>query len=277
MGTHRGGRGAILGAGRRRRSALRSLRPLLPGLLLPAALLGFAAVSSAGAPTVEAAGGYTGYYWAPSSPEVAAGGTVAFKNATAVPHGVSWASGPEAPSCTGVPVNEGKTNWSGSCSFAQAGTYRFYCPVHPTEMTGTVTVSSSGTVTTGPPPPSAESPESVLAGPVSKALVLGRAQSGGQVRGSIALSQAGAGARLEVDLFATRASLLGAGHAGTVRVGRLVRSSPGAGRVSFAVPLKRLARGALRRRGRLRLTVKLVVAPPHGEALKLTRGVVVHA
>lgn len=265
----------MVDAGRRRRLALPFPRLLVAAPLGAAALLGFATASSAGGPTIEAAGGgYAGYYWKPSTAEVTPGGTVAFDNGSAVPHGVTWTSGPEAPSCTGVPINEGKTSWAGSCKFGQAGTYGFYCPVHPTEMTGTITVSSSATVS---PPPSTEATESVLDGPASKALTLPRAQKGGFVRGSIALSQAGAGAKLVVDLLATRASLLGAGHAGTVRVGRLARPYLRVGRVSFAVPLTRAARRALRRHGRLALTVRLTVVPPHGEALKLTRGVVVHA
>jgi plastocyanin len=276
MGTQRGGRKEILGTGRRWRAPVLPLRAVLPIMLGTAALFGFTAASSAGGPTIEAAGGaYGGYSWAPAGAEVAPGGTVAFKNASAVLHGLSWTSGPETPTCTGVPINEGKTNWSGSCSFAQAGTYRFYCPVHPTEMTGTITVSSSGTITTGPPP-STESPGSVLAGPASEALTLARNQRGGFVRGSIDISQAGVGARLQIGLIAKRAGLLGTARAGTVRVGRLVRPYLQAGRIPFAVPLKRLARRALRLRGRLSLMVKLVVTPTHGEALKLSRGVVVH-
>jgi hypothetical protein len=39
------------------------------------------------------------------------------------------------------------TNWSGSCSFTQAGTYTFFCTVHGSEMTATVTVNGAG-----PPP-----------------------------------------------------------------------------------------------------------------------------
>lgn len=248
---------------------------LLSAVLGSAAALLSAAPSVAEGPTIEAAGGaYGGYYWSPSSAEVGGGGAVAFRSASAtVPHGVTWTGGPETPSCSGVPIDEGRTSWSGSCTFTQPGTYAFRCYVHPTEMTGTITVSSSGTVTTSPPPPPAESP---LNGPAAQALELARAQRG-SVRGSIELSQAAAGGRLEVDLVARRSALLGAGHRGTMRVGRLLRSYLRAGRASFAVPLKPPARRALRRHKRLALTVTVIVTPLEGEAVKLRRAVVIHA
>lgn len=243
--------------------------------LAVAALLLAVAASAAGGPTIEAAGG-GGYafYWSPSSAEVGTGGSVTFKNSSAsVPHGVEWTGTPPAtPSCSGVPIGEGRTSWSGSCTFAQPGTYTFRCVVHPTEMTGAITVSASGTVTTSPSPPS----ESPLSGPAAQALKLASSQRG-SVRGSIAVSQAGAGARLEVDLLARRAALLGAGHTGRQRVGRLIRSALQPGRISFTVPLGRPARRTLRRHGRLSLRVEVIVTPQHGPAVKLKRGVLLHA
>lgn len=274
MGTLRRGEAPFTAAGGPRRRAL----PFFVVLVSCGVVLLFAAASSASGPSIEAAGGgygYGGYYWNPSSAEVAPGGTVSFKNASGVVmHGVSWTSGPESPSCSGVP-KEGKTSWSGSCSFAQAGTYKFICPVHPTEMTGTITVSSGGTTT--PPPPPGESPPSLLNGPPRQAVRLARSQHGATVRGSVDLAQAGAGGRLEVDLLTGRASLRLSGPAGTVRVGRLLRSGLRAGLVPFAVSLKAPARRALRRHGRLALTVRLIITPAVGEALKLTRGLVLHA
>ncbi|HET9152741.1 MAG TPA: plastocyanin/azurin family copper-binding protein [Solirubrobacterales bacterium] len=92
-------------------------------------------------PTIEVTGNSLATYaWTPSTAEVGGGGSVAFKNATANLHGLVWESGPETPSCTGTP-SVGQANWSGSCTFAQGGTYKFYCPVHPTIMKGTVTVT----------------------------------------------------------------------------------------------------------------------------------------
>jgi plastocyanin len=106
-----------------------------------------AVASSEVTPTVEAVNKPTGgHAWEPPSTTVSEGGNVNIKNpSSSVPHGVEWRSGPETPSCTsGVPVGtspaaSGK-NWSGSCVFRKPGTYVFFCTVHGSEMTETVTV-----------------------------------------------------------------------------------------------------------------------------------------
>lgn len=117
-------------------------RRLVSSLIVSFVLLGVAAPGGLAAePTIEATGSSLATYaWTPSTAEVGSGGSVAFKNATANFHGLSWESGPETPNCTGTP-SVGQANWSGSCTFAQGGTYHFYCPVHPTIMKGTVTVT----------------------------------------------------------------------------------------------------------------------------------------
>lgn len=97
------------------------------------------------------------------------------------------------------------------------------------------------------------------------------------MHGSIEVSQAGSGGRLEVGLFAAGASLARAGHSKQVRVGRLVRSSVKAGSVSFSVRLGAKGKAALRRHRRLALTVRITLTPPHGVAVMLARGVVVRA
>lgn len=257
-------------------------RQVLVALVLGgAAALHFAAPSSAEGPTIEPAGpGSAGYFWSPSTATVGLGGTVNFRStSTTVPHGVHWTGGPEKPTCSsGVPVDQEKEGWSGGCTFAQAGSYTFVCTVHPTEMKGTITVTATETPPVTPPPPggSAESPaESPLQGAASRALRLAKSQRGSSVSGSVDLSQASAGGRLEVLLLAKPASLAATSSAGT-RVGRLVRSSIGSGRVSFAVGLERRARRALRSRGRLPLIVQVTVKPPGQAALTLKRGVVVH-
>jgi plastocyanin len=251
----------------RRTRLLVAVLPALALILLPA-------VATSADPTIEAAGGGP-YSWSPSSAEVGAGGSVTFKNSSGtVLHGVAWTGGPETPKCQGVPVNDFKTSWSGSCTFAQAGAYAFKCTVHP-EMTGKISVSSSGT--TPPPPPPGGSPGgSPTGGPAMEDLTLARRQRGGAVRGSVDISQAGAGGRLQVDLFATRAKLFGAGHPGKMQVGRLTRSSLSEGVVSFAVSLKRVARVALRLAERLPLQVKVAVTPIAGAAIRQTRTVVLH-
>ncbi len=232
-------------------------------------------VAPAADPTIEAAadGPYNSFVWRPSSATIAPGGSVTFTSpSTVFPHSVSWRGGPATPACNGVPIDEEKTNWSGSCTFAQAGTYPFVCSVHPVEMQGSIAVSTGQA-----PPPPATPPggsEGPLAGSVSAALKLPSSQRGGSVRGSIVLSQAGAGGRLAIDLHSRRAALQGAGRPGTTRVGRLVRSNLKPGRISFTVPLSGSARKALRRAEKLAVVVKFTVSAPGQKPLKLKRNVV---
>ena len=273
----------------------RLLFPL--GALLGAAVVVLPAVASSEAsPTISAVNSGGGYYhaWSPPAETIAAGGTVSFQNAgTSVPHGVVWESGPATPSCKGVPIGKGETSWKGTCVFSQPGTYKFYCPVHPTEMTGTITVNANGpttstgeggpagTTTTGtaaapgaPEASGAGAPSgSPLAGSASSAIRLARVQHGGAVRGSVALSQAGGGSRLEVDLLAGRASLAAASHAPLASAGRLARSSLPAGLVSFKVTLNARASHALRAHRRLALSVRIVIQPVHGQPVTVTRAV----
>ena len=60
------------------------------------------------------------------------------------------------------------------------------------------------------------------------------------------------------------------------RVGRLVRASVGGKRVDFAVALDAAAKRALRRRGKLTLTVKITVTPETGAPYSVTRTVTLH-
>jgi plastocyanin len=265
MGFHAHATGRA-GHGPRKRGKLvvaaGGLLGLAAGLLLPAVAV------SADGPTIEATSGGGGFAWNPATAAVGPGGAVNFKsNSTVVEHGVTWTGGPGTPSCTGVPINEGRTSWSGSCTFASPGNYAFVCSVHPIEMKGTITVGSGET---NPPPPG-----SSTTGPVAKDLKIAKSQRGGVVRGSIQVL-AGAGGKLEVELLGARAVLLGPGKAGKMRVGRTVRSSLPSGRVQFSVSLKPVARRALRLKKRLSLTVRIVVTAPGRPALTLKRGVVLH-
>jgi hypothetical protein len=62
-----------------------------------------------------------------------------------------------------------------------------------------------------------------------------------------------------------------------VIVGRLVRASVPAGRVSFSVALNARGRSALRRHHRLALAVKVTLTPPMGKAEQLRGNVVLRA
>jgi hypothetical protein len=226
---------------------------------------------------------------------IAAGGEVMFTDDASTAANIAWTG--TAPTCSsGVPVSPTapKTDWEGKCKFEQPGTYKFesstlfneggsldYTKYEivvesaavGTTPTTTTTTTTPTTTTTTPSEPSHGSP---LEGG-SRALKLAGSQRGSTVRGSINVSQAGSGGRLEVGLFAAGASLAKAGHAQQVRVGRLVRSSLQAGNVSFSVPLSARGKAALRRHHRLGLTVKITLTPLHGAAVTVTRGVVIRA
>jgi hypothetical protein len=230
---------------------------------------------------------------------IAAGGDVMFTDhdpSTAA--AVVWMG--SAPACTGVPTSA-MTNWEGKCTFATPGTYNFESStlfdnentlygkanyrkyeivVEPSTTTTTPTTGTTGTTGTTTTTPttttSPASPESPLAGSESRAVKVAKSQRGGSVKGALQISKAGAGDRLEVDLLATAASLAKAGHATRV-VGRFVSASVSAGQRPFSVKLNAKARRALKRHHRLALKVKITLTPAGGEALTITRSVILHA
>ena len=234
--------------------------------------------------------------WLPAQVAVPAGGAVALRNSTAVAHGVEWVGGPTKPECSsGVPVGNtpaaSGAQWSGTCTFKQAGTYTFYCTVHGPEMTGTITVNANGTTTTTttatsptsttttttPTTPTTTTPAEPPSGsPLLAGPSLRFARRGAVVDGSLDISGAGAGERLEVNLLARSASLAVARHSTPVRVGRFLRRSVPAGRVSFAVKLNGRARRALERHRRLALVVQITLTPAHGGPFTVKRALVAH-
>jgi plastocyanin len=249
-----------------------------------------AVASSETSPTVEAVEpGLYKHAWSPKQVTVGTGGAIMIRNPSATPHGVHWVGGPDTPACSsGVPVGTTEVasgaEWSGTCTFAQAGTYTFYCTVHGPEMTETVTVSAGGTTTTTTTTtPTGTTPTGTVPGspvelPAGTALIhsasLASIQRGGTVHGTVAV--AGAGGRLQVDLLATGVSLGKPHHPTRVRVGRLVREAVSAGEASFRVRLDAAARRALKRHRRLALVVRITLTPPHGTPSSITRTVVEH-
>jgi cell division septation protein DedD len=148
----------------------------------------------------------------------------------------------------------------------------------PTATTPTATTSTqpyggvaSTTTTPGPtetpPPPGGTHPLATLA--------LANAQHGDAVHGTVQIPAADGGARLEVELLAQGALPAKVKRPGSLRVGRLVRSSAPAGKVSFTVSLDAAAKSAVHRHHKLALTVKIVLTPKHGAVVTLTRSVVV--
>jgi plastocyanin len=285
---------------------LRRLRLGLAALLGVAVVVLPAIASSETPPSISAVNQTNGkvvtHFWSPATATVGEGGEVTLANPSETPHGVDWIAGPATPSCEGVPVGTtvaaSGTNWHGSCRFASAGVYTFYCTVHGPEMTGTITVDANGTTTTtmstgssgqtpgsqsplGAPASSpgigaagapAGQPGSLPAGNLAT-VKLAATQHGQVVRGSLQVSPAGAGGRLEVQLLAPSASLATATASARIRVGRLVRASVPAGVVRYSVTLDARARHALRLRRHLTLAAKIAFAAPHAPAVTFARTV----
>lgn len=147
----------------------------------------------------------------------------------------------------------------------------------PTPTGTATTTTATTTAMTSTPPPAAASAgaktASPLAGSASSAIKLASAQHGSSVHGTLDISPAGAGGRLQVDLLAASASLARK-HAKPVRIGRYLRASLTAGNLSFSVSLDAQAKRALRRHHRLPVTVQITLAPLHGAAFTTTRSVI---
>lgn len=143
------------------------------------------------------------------------------------------------------------------------------------------TTTTTSTTTTTPPPTTTTTTTPLVEPPPGPPLTGGpslrSSQRGTSVKGSLDVSQTGAGGRLEVDLLAKSASLARRGHSKPVTVGRLVRTSVSAGKVSFSVALNARGKSALHRHHRLALSVKITLMPPQGATVSIMRSVVVHA
>ncbi len=228
--------------------------------------------------------------WSPMEVAITPGGTVTFQNtSSSVPHGVVWKSGPEIPACTGVPINEGATDWQGSCTFSKEGTYDYYCYIHGMKMAGSIYVNAAGTVPapttpstttpsttptttmgtmpmgTSPPTGAGPAGEGGSVGPLDSlsgsSVRLSSRQRGERIRGSVGVAQGGS--KLTVEVLAATAQLAEARRSQT-RVGRLVRASLPVGRASFSVALDARARRALHQRRRLTVSVRLALIAPGG-------------
>jgi plastocyanin len=155
-----------------------------------------------------------------------------------------------------------------------------------TTTTGTTTATTTtGSPPTGPTPTSTQGTTtaqggaplaggSPLAGAATRAIRIVGRQRGTVLRGSLTVSAAGAGGRLEVDLLATRAALTGLHGRGLALVGRLVRFSLPAGVARFSIALDAAARRALGLHGRLALAVRVTLVSPRGVRASVSRTVI---
>lgn len=289
---------------------MRLRKRLLFGLaaVTGAAVVVLPAVAASETPTVEAITGCSTYYpsypcWSPSSPvTIASGGTVKFVDkSNNLEQGIRWIG--TAPACENVPSANQKGPWEGTCTFTQPGNYRFegtqiYSSTGEVVVTGTTTTNTTtSTATTtaptlsGPAGPTGASPEpgspaagsndgaqsSPLAGSAASAVRLAAVQHGRAVHGSVEVSHAGAGGRLEVQLLARRAALASAGRSAQAQVGHVARATIASGTVSFAIALDAKAARALRVHRRLALDVRIAVTPVEGSAVVITRSVLLRS
>jgi plastocyanin len=218
---------------------------------------------------------------------IAQGGTVAFSYPTGISeHNADFGQGPQPTSCAQtagpgsgrvppLPHQATSAGWTGTCTFNAPGTYTFHCDVHPF-MTGTVVVEGSGSTTGAGTGTTTTTGGAPLAGQPSRAISVAARQRGATVHGSVKLAKAAAGGRLEVDLRASARSL-GLRGTGPVLVGRLTITGLKPGTKRFAVSLDAAARRALRRHGRLELSVEVLVRSPSGRSVSVIRRVLLLA
>lgn len=147
-----------------------------------------------------------------------------------------------------------------------------------TTTTGTTTTpyggGSSGGTTTSPTSAQGGSGGAPTAGAALSALRISSSQKGPRLRGSVVLGRAGS--TVQINLVVAAAALARSPSRAPVSAGRLTMRRVGPGRVSFSVPLNARARRALRRRGRLRLVVKIAVTSPGGASATVNRTVTLH-
>jgi plastocyanin len=151
-------------------------------------------------------------------------------------------------------------------------------PPSPTPPTTTPTQSAPPTASALPPGSLIAKAEEPLSLPFATSSVKLTAPHHSSVaRGSIEVGQAGAGGRLEVDLLVKSALLVKGRGSKLVNVGRLVRQSLSAGKLSFSVALTAQGKRSLAHRHSLPLTVKITLTPTRGATTSLTRSIVLRS
>jgi len=175
-------------------------------------------------------------------------------------------SGGPAATASALPAAPTPASWDGGCDFQTPGTYAFDCGLH-SSMTGSVTVVEGSAAPALPLPPL----ETDFAAAASGLKVTVQ-QRGTSVRGTVKVARSGS--RLLARAFARRGALSGGRSRLQVQVGRQLRASASATTVTFATPLNAAARRALRRNGRLLISLRLTVTPADGDAYTATRTVI---
>jgi hypothetical protein len=122
------------------------------------------------------------------------------------------------------------------------------------------------TSTTSSSPPSSQPTTEPAPGPLFGSLKLTSTQHDTVVHGSLVVSSAGSEGQLQIELLTKGAA---------APLGKFLRSSLHAGKLTFSVGLSSKAKHTLKTHHKLTLTVKIVLTPKHGAAMTLTRSVVV--
>ena len=224
------------------------------------------ATDSGGDPNVTiAAGGHVNFvYFMGNSRH-----NVAFTGAKPSACGIS--EGPPG-NTSALPTVPSPSLWEGGCDFDAPGTYPFVCELH-SSMRGSVTAVATGASPPPPPgsPPVVQGPQELA--PAASGVKVTTKQRGFSVRGSVLVARSGA--RVVARAYARRRALFtGSRSVLEVRVGRQSRVGVRAGRATFSAPLNAVARRALRRNGRLLITLRLTVTPAAGTPYKAARTVI---
>ena len=170
-----------------------------------------------------------------------------------------------------------RPGWVIECRFDTPGVYHFASDEHGT-LNGVVRVANAdGSVPTESPLPTPDQqPPGFVPGPAGTgggSTTTGTGTAGGKnaPKWTIAASQRGTSiravltggserSRVVVEALAKRTDLRAKGKAKLVRVGRVSRTVAAGARVTVSIPLNAKARTALRRLGRLKLTLRVTLA-----------------
>ena len=253
------------------------------GALLVAVFAGIVAIAQAQTPQAVSSVAVTDNQYTPESPTVTLGGTVKFAyvageevhdvkfdragvNCTQTAGAGSGSTGRQLPATSEGP------GWAGECTFTQPGVYYFLCTDH-LSLTGKVTVANAdgtlpGTGGATPTPtatatPQDRTPVGAGGGPadstpisgtvVAPKLTIAATQRGQAVAGSIKGGSATASVVVE-----TIAPLKA--KAKPTRVGRATYSVASGATKTFKLALNAKGKAALRKLGRLKVTVRFTVA-----------------
>lgn len=138
----------------------------------------------------------------------------------------------------------------------------------PSPTSPTSTSGGNPTATTSSTPSTGQPQAETASGPLFGSVKVASLPHGGAVHGSLVVSSVGSEGRLQIELLAKGAA---------APLGKLVRSSLHAGKLTFELLPNAKGKAALRHHGRLTLMVKITLTPVHGAAATITRSVVIRA